>query len=312
MMIAPLSLGALLLSSAFASALPTGLDARSPLPPLTSSDLVPRHLLPRDTNQISRCAIHVTPERHRRYEAHFKTHRKAAPKNGRLAMEPINVNFHVVYANETEPGGYVQDDQLNKQVDALNKAYSSTTPMTFKLANITRTHNEDWFLKAGPDEAQQGAMKQKLRTGAAKDLNVFLVGFKQGSGKGLLGYATFPADFEGKPEDDGVVIQYATLPGGTMPNYNLGVTLIHEAGHWAGLYHTFQGGCEEPGDYIDDTAPEASAASGCPAKRQTCGTATFDPVTNYMDYTYDSCMTGFTEGQGQRIGDQMRTYRGTN
>ena len=29
-----------------------------------------------------------------------------------------------------------------------------------------------------------------------------------------------------------------------------------------------------------------------------------------MDYTYDSCMTGFTDGQGDRALDQIATYRG--
>lgn len=33
-------------------------------------------------------------------------------------------------------------------------------------------------------------MKQSLRVGGASDLNVYTVGFQQGSGQGLLGYAT--------------------------------------------------------------------------------------------------------------------------
>lgn len=114
-------------------------------------------------------------------------------------------------------------------------------------------------------------MKTHLRKGGPADLNIYTVGFTGGQGQGLLGYSTFPSSYAGDPKDDGVVIHYATVPGGTYNEYNQGKTLTHELGHWLGLYHNFQGdSCTGPGDYVDDTPPQLTPSIGCPVGKDTC------------------------------------------
>ena len=73
--------------------------------------------------------------------------------------------------------------------------------------------------------------------------DVYTVGFTSGSGAGLLGYSTFPSSYSGNPKDDGVVMLYSSVPGGSTTNYNQGQTLTHEAGHWVGYVSFFSSAC---------------------------------------------------------------------
>ncbi|KAJ7189137.1 metalloprotease [Mycena filopes] len=253
-------------------------------------------------------------------EAHFAAHKVlAATKLASRATTTVKVYWHVVSKDMTAAGGNVPDSQIANQIKTLNADYAGSST-SWVLAGTTRTVNADWFNNAGPSSTQQTAMKNQLRQGGKGDLNVYSVGFVSGSGSGLLGYSTYPISYSSTSKEDGIVILFSSVPGGTTYGYNLGRTLTHESGHWMGLYHTFQGGCAATGssptasgDFVADTPAEASPASGCPTGRDTCTNGTLnagaDPIRNFMDYTQDSCMNAFTQGQFDRMKAQFATYR---
>ncbi|HEX5755365.1 MAG TPA: zinc metalloprotease, partial [Arenimonas sp.] len=217
----------------------------------------------------------------------------------------IDVYFHVI--TDASGNGSLSSGKIANQISVLNDAYAST-PYTFNLVNVTTTANSTWYNGCYGDSSAISAMKSSLRQGDAGDLNIYTC---NPSG-GILGYATFPSSYTSAPHLDGVVLLDESLPGGSAAPYNQGDTGTHEVGHWLGLYHTFQGGCNGSGDFVSDTPAERSPAYGCPVGRDSCkgkGAVQLDPITNFMDYTDDSCMYEFSPGQALRAHEQSSVYR---
>ncbi|MDC3957206.1 zinc metalloprotease [Polyangium jinanense] len=245
----------------------------------------------------------LTMEEAAKLEAEFE---QLAPWKDNLNVSVgavIPVYWHVINKGTGIANGDIPQTQIDDQIKVLNDAYAAWG-VTFNLVSVDRTTNSTWYT-AGPGTTAEKNMKTALRQGSADDLNVY----SSNPGGGLLGWATFPSSYTSNPKDDGVVLLFSSVPGGSAAPYNLGDTGTHEVGHWMGLYHTFQGGCQKTNDYVSDTPAEKSAAYGCPTGRDTCSTAGVDPIKNFMDYTDDACMDHFTEGQSARMQSMWNTYR---
>jgi hypothetical protein len=247
------------------------------------------------------CATKHDPMEIAAAEADFANRKAETPDEENVTGGVINVYFHVI--TNSSGAGNVTDSRINQQMNVLNNAFAATG-WTFSLVQVDRTANTTWYNSCYG--SAESAMKSALRRGTADDLNIYTC---NPSG-GILGYATFPSSYASSPSRDGVVLLHSSLPGGSAAPYNLGDTGTHEVGHWMGLYHTFQGGCNGNGDFVSDTAAEKSPAYGCPSGRDSCRTkAGLDPITNFMDYTDDACMYQFTAGQDARMDSQFTTYR---
>jgi hypothetical protein len=252
-----------------------------------------------------RCATeHPSPFKQAEMDKAFKSYWSGPLSTAKASSINIPVAFHIITKTDRKKGllGNVTDEQVAAQMQVLNEAYAGTG-FSFSLAATTRTDNAQWF-----DRCYGGAeskMKQALAISPATTLNAYTCN----PSNGILGFAYFPNSY---PEDSymhGVVLLHSSLPGGSAAPYNLGDTATHEVGHYLGLYHTFQGGCNAPGDHVADTPPEGSAAYGCPLGRDTCAGGGVDPIFNFMDYTDDACMNEFSPDQGIRMQAMVAQYK---
>jgi hypothetical protein len=252
-----------------------------------------------------------------RFDPH--THRLAetVPTNVRVARlangsVTIPTYMNIITAAELTPDEQsARTLQVDRQMKVLNRAYSgrsasdaANTPFRFSLQSINFVVNADWSTMAN-GSAEEKQAKSALRQGGADALNLYAANI----GNDLLGWATFPQSYATSPKQDGVVLLLDSMPGGTAAPYNRGDTGTHEIGHWLGLYHTFQGGCQAKNDLVDDTPAEKSPASGCPKGRDSCRSQGVDPIDNFMDYSNDACMDRFTRGQADRMSSQWSAYR---
>jgi len=232
--------------------------------------------------------------------------KQSAAAGATAVVSGASVPVYVHVMADAKGNGNVTNTQISQQIAVLNKTYggrestaASNTGFTFRLAGTDRYFNTTWH-----KDKSSSTYRSQTRRGGANALNIWLVDFDP-----ILGIATFPWDYAKQSRIDGIRVQYSTLPGGSETHFNLGETATHEAGHWFGLYHTFQGGCTNPNDEVRDTPAQSSPTSGCPQGRNSCALAGLDPIHNYMDYSFDSCYNQFTSGQSSRMHTMFSAYR---
>ncbi len=239
----------------------------------------------------------------------------------------IPVVFHVLYNEEIEN---ISDAQIERGIEILNEDFSNTglnqpdsnwpqnaaVDIQFYLADtdpngnatsgITRTFTAlpEFEIDNQSSYSELPNVAIKVTEYGGKDawpsdqyMNVW-VGDLSGY---LAGFATFPG--YSFPEYDGVVMDYLFVgdigTGSSIPNFDKGRTMTHEVGHWLNLYHIWGDGDCSSDDLVEDTPLQSGFNSGCPIDAYSC--ASYDMTVNFMDYTFDQCMSVFTEGQKERM-----------
>jgi hypothetical protein len=238
-----------------------------------------------------------------------QVHTEAPAQRGRSANFRVTVPTWVHVVSDGAIGN-VSNRAIRDQIQVLNVTFGGfeggvATGFSFDLAGITRTDNAEWHYASFSGERP---MKRALHRGGDETLNIYLT-----TAGPYLGWAYLPDVTEhGNAYLDGIVVDWESLRGVSdtyAGRFDQGETATHEVGHWLNLEHTFYGGCNAHGDFVDDTPPERTPTSGCPAGKDTCPDPGLDPIHNYMDYSFDSCYTEFTVGQAARMQDAWLVWR---
>ena len=205
-------------------------------------------------------------------------------------------------------------DGINRY-DCSNLVYSDT----FAGQTVFESYAEDGIASDGLSSGVPDSyIKNQFHWPEDKYFNCYVVSEINGNdgGGGVQGYS-----FVGSLGTGATGYRYGPVCLYNVTGLNTGKsgrelngTWTHEIGHALYLYHTFGvstgaggGSCdEEPnpctyGDQVPDTPP-TSTNQGCIPNN--CPDAM---VENYMDYTYETCKTAFTQNQIERMRHEIYT-----
>ncbi|MBL7808217.1 MAG: gliding motility-associated C-terminal domain-containing protein [Saprospiraceae bacterium] len=237
----------------------------------------------------------------------------------------IPVVVHIIHQNGPEN---ITDAQVQQAINWLNLALANQgvfeqgsgvncgiqlclarrTPDNLPTNGITRTSSA---LTTMEMETQNLPLKNLMRWEPEDYLNIWVVNSicSINYGCGVYGFAHLP--YAHGSNIDGIVMEAAYLTDQAKV-----AGLAHEMGHYLGLYHTFEGGCNNnncltDGDRICDTPPDQSTSFvACGAPVNTCNTDIqsgpfttdqLDMNWNFMDYGQLACFHDFTPNQSQRM-----------
>lgn len=263
----------------------------------------------------------------------FRQLRLASPKFDRLTFK---INFHIVYPKARPDECKNLNSRLERQMAILNSEYNSFN-VFFERNSTDSLENNDWYDSAYKFKKEYEEMVNSLSANPDKEINVFIVGLDS-----WLGFATYPWDDQTRfTIHDAILLAPVSINGGPVESMQ-GKTLVHEIGHFLGLYHIFRdpskkeddccrdlgyNGCNNVNDEVEDTPPQRwchfTDCRGCDKENEcknvttssesSCNTCPNDShndlMNNFMGYTPDPCMILFTDGQKKRLTDMIYNHR---
>lgn len=257
------------------------------------------------------------------------------------------VNFVIIHA--TDGTGKITSDQITQQLAALNAAFSGKnaaqhgyphpvdSQIRFALAqNPVYVQDDNLFNNCPTGSATQlDTMHSRYSLSPKTVYNVYVCNL------GQIGVTNVPGRilddyFNPIPQDDpryaaaGTVINYRTFAGGdyVIPNKNpqqainltLGNVLVHEVGHYYGLWHPYDNQCGKKPPFdpnntsmpyeVPDLPPmRGNIFGGCNQNRApSCPGAGKPDLANYMLSTNDNCRTHFTRDQVQYMQEYLQVW----
>lgn len=289
-----------------------------------------------------------TPEYERAYHQNTSLQRTTA------TTYYIPVVFHILYETSAENA---PDTFVHSLLDQMNRKFSNTGinhqpdgidigiqfclaskdtlshPTTGITHDSTPASNMYGYIMSHSLPSTYPVDSLLMRTygwNTRKYMNIYIVKNVYIAGAGYGGYSSFPS-YHGYYRD-GFFAGYGYIDPANTILYRYDI-LAHEAGHYLGLYHTFQFGCGNNNCWLDndrvcDTPPDNnSSISDTSCIHNSCTTDSDDTASrnpfrsmthgglgdqndydrNFMDYSV--CSSTFTPGQRDKMIAALTTLR---